>query len=1041
MSRKQLNNDSNLKICMQKLTRNEHELGIPPTQTLHIPVARYHSLPGGNLGQSTSYHTVETTHGRAEPPDPNYSPFDSTISEITETPDISTLDPAYLQHLEETVVGPRQPRASDNPLRSWIPDRDTFVAEDVRWDGRGGYTDNVCPECKQHPAQYQCEECEGGRLLCRMCTLDSHRLNSLHRLKLWNGFFFEKTSLKALGLRIQLGHRSGESCSNPKTAFANDFVIVHINGIHNVSVDFCDCETAQLPFIQLLRYRWFPATVGNPKSAATFLVLKHFHILTFESKASCFEFYHTLTRLTDNTETEGTKDRYSAFLRMVREYRHIKMLKRSGRGHNPTGAAGTKPGECAVLCPACPQPDLNLPPGWEKASPGQRWIYSLFLAIDANFRLKRKQISNSTVDPALGDGMSYFVKRNEFVEFLNTHGKLIIQDPSTCSNHKAIDAEHSSKGLAATGVGTIDCARHDVKRPLSVGDLQVSERYVNMDFLFFSSLLGSALIEFVVSYDIVCQWSIKLWERMNKYPQHLRFGPDGVRHFVFLVPKFHLPAHVMACQTPFSFNFNAHVGRTDGEAPERGWSHINPVATSTREMGPGSRQDTLDDHFGDWNWKKTVLMGVSLLRKIQVAVAERSEHVFRYHQFENGLNEVHVEAWKTELNHWLKDHGKRNPFEPIYKSLTQNAVRLELAKQDAADLINGTAYVLHETVSASQLITLGLDLEDQQRRLIIESAELGMHSTDIQATRVQVKRNTLKRKIDAWISIQHLYVPPLSMIRTQSNREEADDLAEKTPLFLPSSMKPQIPCDPRLREIEWTLRKSQANDALDDLREGLRLRAYLYIDKDRFQRGQFHNTRSRGIIHRVQVKIDAAATRYRVARNTLYSLAGVLNIVGWDVEFPPLLDRDIKQLSGDDTESEGHRYVSWIWTRLGDSSRLDTDEALQDMLRIEWCKSKARADRWSEEVQLLLEEMQHVLQFFESMAERWERRVHAMVFLVKEQAINEGLTAYAARQASLFRMMRGHFQHMWRFVPRYVELGAVDFDVIPPELITNSTGE
>lgn len=49
---------------------------------------------------------------------------------------------------------------------------------------------------------------------------------------------------------------------------------------------------------------------------------------------------------------------------------------------------------------------------------------------------------------------------------------------STCSNHRAVDAERSTKGLAATGVGTIDCARHDVKRPTSVGDLQKGERSV-----------------------------------------------------------------------------------------------------------------------------------------------------------------------------------------------------------------------------------------------------------------------------------------------------------------------------------------------------------------------------------------------------------------------------------------------------------------------------------------------------------------------------------------------------------------------------------
>lgn len=128
-----------------------------------------------------------------------------------------------------------------------------------------------------------------------------------------------------------------------------------------------------------------------------------------------------------------------------------------------------------------------------------------------------------------------------------------------------------------------------------------------MDYMFFCSLRNNQQIEFVVSYDIACQWSLKLWERMAKYPTALQVD-RGQKQFRFLVPKFHLPAHIAKYQIQYSFNFNSHVGRTDGEAPERGWSHINPVATSTREMGPGSRRDTLDDHFGDWNWKKTTSM-------------------------------------------------------------------------------------------------------------------------------------------------------------------------------------------------------------------------------------------------------------------------------------------------------------------------------------------------------------------------------------------------------------------------------------------------
>ena len=134
-------------------------------------------------------------------------------------------------------------------------------------------------------------------------------------------------------------------------------------------------------------------------------------------------------------------------------------------------------------------------------------------------------------------------------------------------------------------------------------------RYVNMDYLFFSSIRTSDLTEFVISYDIACQWSVNLWLRMRIYPEWMHVDHEETKKFRFMVPKFHLPAHVGKCQTLYSFNYNTNVGRTDGEGVERGWSNINPVATSTKEMGPGSRRDTLDDHFGDFNWKKTTKIG------------------------------------------------------------------------------------------------------------------------------------------------------------------------------------------------------------------------------------------------------------------------------------------------------------------------------------------------------------------------------------------------------------------------------------------------
>jgi hypothetical protein len=95
---------------------------------------------------------------------------------------------------------------------------------------------------------------------------------------------------------------------------------------------------------------------------------------------------------------------------------------------------------------------------------------------------------------------------------------------------------------------------------------------------------------------------------MSVYPKVLQLNlKPGT--FKFFVPKFHLPAHVISCQTEYSLNYGAGCGRSDGEGVERNWAESNPIGISTSEMGPGHRRDTLDDHFGDSNWKKTTNMG------------------------------------------------------------------------------------------------------------------------------------------------------------------------------------------------------------------------------------------------------------------------------------------------------------------------------------------------------------------------------------------------------------------------------------------------
>lgn len=135
-----------------------------------------------------------------------------------------------------------------------------------------------------------------------------------------------------------------------------------------------------------------------------------------------------------------------------------------------------------------------------------------------------------------------------------------------------------------------------------------------MDYALFSTLPSSTYLELVcLSYDIGCQYRVHLWDRRKNLPLSLEAASYDPSKFTVLVPKFHLPAHVEDCRLNYSFNTTPGVGRTDGEAPERNWSYFDRFAGSTRQMGPGSRADTLDFLASDLNWVKYTSMRTSRL--------------------------------------------------------------------------------------------------------------------------------------------------------------------------------------------------------------------------------------------------------------------------------------------------------------------------------------------------------------------------------------------------------------------------------------------
>jgi hypothetical protein len=137
----------------------------------------------------------------------------------------------------------------------------------------------------------------------------------------------------------------------------------------------------------------------------------------------------------------------------------------------------------------------------------------------------------------------------------------------------------------------------------------VTGSYANIDFVLFFMLIGVLVAQLTLSYDIICQYFRNLGKRRLQFPKWMQIPKFIFKSITYVIPKFHIYGHGRKCQTKFSLNFLKWSARSDCEDPEWWWAHINPLSMQTKEMSPGARHDTIDDHVASWNWRKIVGFG------------------------------------------------------------------------------------------------------------------------------------------------------------------------------------------------------------------------------------------------------------------------------------------------------------------------------------------------------------------------------------------------------------------------------------------------
>ncbi|KAF7343572.1 CxC2 domain-containing protein [Mycena sanguinolenta] len=885
---------------------------------------------------------------------------------------------------------------TDEPLRHWVQHyRDSYLRVLVTREGSmGESTACLCGE----PGKYRCKECHGAQMYCKECMVEAHRLRPLCRIEAWNGSFFERRELRHLGLRVQLGHSDNQPCPRAQKG-REKFVVISTNGFHHVTLDYCHCRRSgsKPSWEQLLAFGWFPSTPDRPQSAITISTLKLFHAVSLQGKTMVYHFFNALGRITNNAGSQAFQHRYKLALRVVRQWRNLRALKRGGMGNDPDRLTSeTRDGELAVECIACPKPGVNLPVGWENTPPALRFLYAIFLAIDACFRLKRKKISSWAADPSIQDGWSYFVRSAPYAEFVEMLGEQ--KEMSTCTGLAALDHANTkySKGYAATGCGMITCGRHEIVSKNGVGDLQNGEKYGNMDYIAASAWRHlRTLLFFLLSYDIMCQWSKNLRDRLAKLPPAVRLLL--VRAFVkFVIPKLHILGHLRKCQENFSLLYTLGSAQADMEGIERIWSSSGLMGASTREMGLGSRQDTLDDFWHFWNWNKVVGMG-RLLTPYEMPQSGAT------------LRDVELELMREEQEH----------------------ERTSATARDATE----------ETMT--EYLMLGLGIEGQQRQLAADLLA-NRSPTTKDLTDFVTRRTRIARQMKKLRALQRRYSP--AALQRAATAVDADAMeAERTPLFLPSALLPseRLPplSAPGLAAAELRLRNAQCSESLDDVRHGLIVKRRLQTYRGVNSCHQHQNTRSRSLVDAQQEKVDMGARTYRNARAARLALTPVAETSPWrmlekeDLRLPEDEEeakrrkqramkgkrQQVAQLNADGEVrgvpgmGEKSRLISWIWLDTGSKGGIIGEE-MRACVKVEWCKAYARVKRWREEVLLLQEEMARCLLTLEWQAKAWDQRAKASYYcgkIVYCESHLEGAMAFAARQAAVRRKLESGFCRLW----------------------------
>ncbi|KAJ7765177.1 hypothetical protein B0H16DRAFT_1717729 [Mycena metata] len=298
-----------------------------------------------------------------------------------------------------------------------------------------------------------------------------------------------------------------------------------------------------------------------------------------------------------------------------------------------------------------------------------------------------------------------------------------------------------SKGHAGDdGLMGVGSRRLRVRKTERYWDLQKGERYTNMDFILFSALLGFSLMWLTLSLSV-----------------------------------------------------KPGVGKSDGEGVECTWSVLNPTAYHTKDMGIGNREDSLNDKIDSHNFLKNIGLGYYLEQRLVISLAEHMRQIAAFKQVNSMVEKELREKWQADINAWLKDSTKPNPYVLDKTDTPSEAqVRAALKRDEEAEVAAGPGGLpVRRHLSCGFHTNTGL-----KRHILAELRGLALIAPD-RESKIQDLRLALLKKLAKFRTLQGVFMPGVAALieREEATRDPdaAPPRAEKIKLWMPHELDDALP--------------------------------------------------------------------------------------------------------------------------------------------------------------------------------------------------------------------------------------------------------